>query len=76
MTRRVGHFADLDRSVRCSVKFNDKSAVEIYNIGSVVFVGKTSEHKLLQGVYYIPALGNSIISHGQLDEGGLRVEID
>ena len=37
---------------------------------------KTSEHRLLIGVYYIPALRNSIISLGQLDENGLRVEIE
>jgi hypothetical protein len=56
MTGCVGHFADLDRSVWVSVKFGDESAVEICGIGSVVFVGKTGEHKLIHGVYYIPAL--------------------
>jgi hypothetical protein len=76
MTGCVRHFADLDRSVRGSVKFGDESAVEICGIGSVVFVAKTGEHKLLHGVYYIPALRNSIIGLGQLDEGGSRVEID
>jgi hypothetical protein len=50
--------------------------VEICGIGSVVFMAKTGEHKLLHGVYYIPALRNSIISLGQLDKGGSRVEID
>jgi hypothetical protein len=30
--------------------------VEICGIGSVVFMAKTGEHKLLHGVYYIPAL--------------------
>jgi hypothetical protein len=76
MTGCVGHLADLDRSVRGSVKFGDESAVEICGIGSIVFVGKTGGHKLLHGVYYILALRNSIISLGQLDEGGSRVEID
>jgi hypothetical protein len=41
MTGRVGHFADLVRSVQGSVKFGDKSVVEICGIGSVVFVAKT-----------------------------------
>jgi hypothetical protein len=53
--------------------FGNESAVEICGIRSVVFVAKTGEHKLLHGVYYIPALRNSIISLGQLDEGGSRV---
>jgi hypothetical protein len=42
--------------------------MEIKGVGSVVFTAKTREHQLLTGVYYIPVLGNSIISLGQLDE--------
>ena len=34
------------------------------------------EHHLFTGVYYIPALKNYIISVGQLDENGSRVEIE
>jgi hypothetical protein len=52
--------------------------VEIKGVGSVVFTAKTGEHRLLTGVYYIPALRNSMISLGQLqlDENGSRVEIE
>jgi hypothetical protein len=42
---------------------------------AVIFAAESGEHKLLTGVYYIPALRNSIISLGQLDESGPRVEI-
>jgi hypothetical protein len=52
----VGHFANLDHIIHGSVKFGDESVVEICSIQSVVFVDKTSEHKLLHGVYYILAL--------------------
>jgi hypothetical protein len=76
MTRCIGHFTDLDRSIQDSVKFDDESVMEINDIRSVVFVGKTSEHKLLHGVYYIPTLRNSIINLGQLGEGSSRVEIE
>jgi hypothetical protein len=76
MTVCIGHFTYLGRSVRSSIKFGDESAVEIYGIGSIVFTGKTSEHKLLPRVHYIPILQNYIISLSQLDEGGSRVEID
>jgi hypothetical protein len=62
--------------VRGSVKFGDASAVEIEGAGSVIFVAKTDEHRMLTGVYYIPALQNSIISLGQLDENGSHVEIE
>ena len=76
MARRRELFSELDSGVRGSVKFEDASAVEIKGVGSVVFTAKTSEHRLLTGVYYIPALRNSIISLGQLDENGSRVEIE
>jgi len=69
-------FSELDSGVRGSIKFGDASAVEIKGVGSVVFTDKTGEHRLLTGVYYIPTLRNSIISLGQLDENGSRVEIE
>jgi len=59
-----------------SVKFGDASAVEIKGVGSVIFKAKTGEHRLLTRVYYIPALKNFIISVGQLNENGSRVEIE
>jgi hypothetical protein len=49
--------------------------VEIKGVGSVIFAAESGEHRLLTGVYYIPALRNSIISLGQLDESGSRVKI-
>jgi hypothetical protein len=49
--------------------------VEIRGVGSVIFATESGEHRLLTRVYYIPTLRNSIISLGQLDENGSRVEI-
>ncbi|KAK3121821.1 hypothetical protein QOZ80_8BG0661360 [Eleusine coracana subsp. coracana] len=66
----------MDTIVRGSVKFGGASAVTIEGVGSIIFIAKTGEHRLLTGVYYIPALRNSIISLGQLDENGSRVEIE
>jgi hypothetical protein len=48
--------------------------VEIKGVGSVILTAQSGEHRLLTGVYYIPVLRNSIISLGQLDESGSRVE--
>jgi hypothetical protein len=53
----------------------DVSGVEIKGVDSVIFAAESGEHRLLTGVYYISALRNSIISLGQLDENGSRVEI-
>jgi len=76
MTGRREFFSDLDTDVGGSVRFGDSSAVEIKDVGSVIFTTKSGEHRMLTGVYYIPALRNSIISLGQLDESGSRVVID
>jgi hypothetical protein len=76
MTGRWELFSELDSGIRRSVKFEDASAVKIKGVGSVIFTAKTGEHRLLTGVYYIPALRNSIISLGQLDENGSCVEIE
>jgi hypothetical protein len=75
MTGRREFFTELDSDVRGSVKFGDASGVEIKGVGSVIFAVESGEHRLLTRVYYIPALRNSIISLGQLDESGSRVEI-
>jgi hypothetical protein len=76
MTSRREFFTELDSSVRGSVKFGDASGVEIKGAGSVVFTAASGEHRLLTEVYYILALRNSIISLGQLDENGSRMEVE
>jgi hypothetical protein len=75
MTGRREFFTELDSNVRGSIKFGDAFSVEIKGVGSVIFAAKSGEHRLLIRVYYIPTLGNYIISLGQLDENGSRVEI-
>jgi hypothetical protein len=75
MTSQREFFTELDSDVRGSIKFGDASGVEIKGVGSVILAAESGEHRLLTKVYYIPALRNSIISPGQLDESGLRVEI-
>jgi len=76
MTGRQEFFADLNTGVRGTVRFGDASKVEIKGVGSIVFQAKTGEQRVLHGVYFIPALKNSILSLGQLDEGGSKVVID
>ncbi|XP_039793087.1 uncharacterized protein LOC120659092 [Panicum virgatum] len=75
MTRRRDLSTDLDNNVCGSVWFGDASKVDNQGIGSIVFEGKNGEHWELHGVFYIPALRNSIMSLGWLDEGGSEVRI-
>jgi hypothetical protein len=68
--------SNLDESVRGAVRFGDGSKVEICGIDAVTIAGKNQEHRVLSEVYYIPSLKCNIVSLGQLEEGGCRVEID
>jgi len=76
MTGCRASLADLDESVRGAVKFGDGSTVEICGIGAVTMAGKNQEHRVLTEVYFIPSLRCNIVSLGQLEEAGCRVEID
>jgi transposase InsO family protein len=76
MTGRDNVFSELDRAVQGTVKFGDGSVVNICGKGTIIFSGHHGEHKVLTGVYWIPRLKNSIISIGQMDEGGARVLIE
>jgi hypothetical protein len=50
ITGRRELFVELDSDVQGSVKFGDASTVEIKGVGSVIFIAKTGEHRLLTGV--------------------------
>jgi hypothetical protein len=76
MTGRGNVFSELDRAVQGTVKFGDDSVVNICGKGTIIFSGCHGEHKALTRVYWIPRLKNSIISVGQMDEGGARVLIE
>jgi hypothetical protein len=76
MTGRGNVFSELDRAVQGTVKFEDGSVINICGKGTFIFSGRHDEHKVLTGVYWIPRLKNSIISVGQMDEGGAHVLIE
>jgi len=66
----------LDETVQGTVRFGDGSTVEIQGLGAVALAGRNNDHRVLTEVYYIPSLKCNIVSLGQLEEGGCRVEID
>ena len=76
MTGNRDALSSLDETVRGIVRFGDGSTVEIQGIGAVAVAGKNEEHRVLTEVYFIPSLKCNIISLGQLEEAGCRVEID
>ncbi|KAE8689063.1 hypothetical protein F3Y22_tig00110944pilonHSYRG00016 [Hibiscus syriacus] len=72
----IRKFAEIDTTIKRSVKFGDGSAVEIQGRGSILFKCFIGEHRVLTNVYYIPKLKSNIISLGQLEENGCKVVIE
>ena len=72
----IEKFAEIDTTIKGSVKFGDGSAIEIQGKGSVLFECFTGEHRVLTNVYYISKLKSNIISLGQLDENECNVVIE
>ncbi|XP_066395962.1 uncharacterized protein [Miscanthus floridulus] len=69
-------FAELNSEALGTVRFGDDSVAQIEGWGTVTFVCKTGETRSFTGVYYIPWLTTNIVSIGQLDEVGYKVDID
>jgi hypothetical protein len=76
MTDCKEHFAKLDLQVCGTVKFGDSSINKIEGCGTIILKCKTGEHRVLTGVYFILCLRASIVSLGQLDETGCRININ
>ena len=64
MTGSQSTFVELDPAVCGTVRFGDGSLVNIEGRGTVLFACKSSEHRTLTGVYFVPRLTTNIISIG------------
>jgi hypothetical protein len=69
-------FTELNTNINGTVRFGDGSVVPIKGRGTILFEAKTGEHQRLSEVYYIPRLTANIVSLGQLDEEGCKVDIE
>jgi hypothetical protein len=69
-------FTKIDTAVLGTVCFGDDSVARIEGRGTVVFVCKNGESRSFDGVYFIPRLTTNIVSVGQLDEIGYKIDID
>ena len=76
MTGSRDLFAELDLQICGTVKFGDGSITKIEGRGNIILVCKNGGHRTLTDVYFIPRLKASIISLGQLDETGCRIDIN
>jgi hypothetical protein len=76
MTGTCNIFAELDTTVTGSIRFGDGSMVVIEGKGTVLFACMSGEHCRLEGVYYIPRLTTNIMSLGQMDEDGYKINVE
>ncbi|KAG7553438.1 GAG-pre-integrase domain [Arabidopsis thaliana x Arabidopsis arenosa] len=75
MTGNRDYFSKLDENITGKVRFGDDSCIDIKGKGSILFVSKDGERKVLADVYYIPDLRSSIISLGQATEAGCDIRM-
>jgi hypothetical protein len=76
MTGSRAAFVNIDSSITGTVRFGNGTIIHIEGYGTVLFSLKSGEHRALDNVYYIPRLTAHIISVGQLDEHGYKVQIE
>jgi hypothetical protein len=69
-------FTKIDTAVLGTVHFGDDSVARIEGRKTVVLMCKNSEFRSFDGVYFIPCLTTNIMSIGQLDEIGYKIDID
>jgi hypothetical protein len=69
-------FTKIDTTVLGTVRFGDDSVAWIEGRGTVVSVCKNGESRSFDRVYIIPHLTTNIVSVGQLDEIGYKIDID
>lgn len=75
MTGNHMALTNLDETVKGKVQFGDGFVIKIEGCGTAIFKCQNGQAFNLKNDYYIPQLKSNIISLGQLDESGVRVEV-
>lgn len=68
-------FYELKDTITRKVRSGDDSRIDIMGKGSIRFIIKGGEKKVLKNVYYITALRSNIVSLGQATEVGCEVSM-
>jgi hypothetical protein len=58
------------------MRFSDDSVARIKSCGTIMFMCKNGESRSFDRVYFIPRLTTNIMSVGQLNEIGYKIEIN
>ncbi|AAF18643.1 F5J5.14 [Arabidopsis thaliana] len=75
MTGNRAYFSKIDESITGKVRFGDDSCIDIKGKGSILFMSKNGEKKVLAEVYFIPDVKSNIISLGQATEAGCNIRM-
>lgn len=68
-------FSRIDEGITGKVKFGDDSSIDIKGKGSILFLSKNGDKKVLADVCYIPDLRSNIIILGQATEAGCEISM-
>lgn len=75
MTGNKAWFCKLNELVTRKIRFGDDSRIDIKGKGSILFMSKGGERRILADVYYIPELRSNIICLGQATKAGCDVRM-
>ena len=75
MTGDRRYFKRINESITGKVKFGDDSRIDIRGKGSIEFIDRNGETRVMCDVYYIPELRSNIISLGQATEAGCDIRL-
>ena len=75
MTGNLDVFTKLDERVTRKVNFGDDSRIDIKGKGSILFITRSGERKMLSGIYFISELRSNIISLGHATESGCEIRM-
>lgn len=75
MTGNHMYFSKIDKTITGKVRFGDDSRIDIKGKGSISFIDKDGEQRIMTDVYFIPELKSNIISLGQATESGCDVRM-
>lgn len=75
MSGNRAYFSKLDTTVTGKVRFGDDSCIDITGKGSILFISKNGQRKVLADVYDISDLKSNIIGLGQATESGCEVRM-
>lgn len=75
MTGNRDYFKIIDESITGNVRFGDDSRIDIRGRGSILFMSKSGDKRVIADVYYLPELKSNIISLGQATESGCDVRM-